>query len=80
MFGWRKQSETIPVGTQFRRIVPSKGAEVAQVVAIGADRSGIPHVRFRLRLERTGGPAILASERTLSLSAFKALFPERLTH
>ncbi|HET8729342.1 MAG TPA: hypothetical protein VFO41_17710 [Alphaproteobacteria bacterium] len=80
MFAWRKRNETISAGAQFRRTMPSKASEIAQVVAVSSDRTGIPHVRFRLRVERPDRPAVQSAERTLSLAAFKQLFPERLAH
>lgn len=67
------------MGDVFRRIRPSKAAEIAEIVAVWPDRSGIPHVRFRLQVVRQGRAVPEADERTLSLAAFRQLFPERMS-
>lgn len=79
MFGWRTPPETVDVGDVFRRIRPSKTAEIAEIVSIWPDRTGIPHVRFRLQIVRQGRALPETDERTLSLAAFRQLFPERMS-
>ncbi|MEO3431795.1 hypothetical protein [Inquilinus sp. CAU 1745] len=48
-------------------------------MSVWPDRTGIPHVRFRLQIVRQGRALPETDERTLSLAAFRQLFPERMS-
>ena len=75
---WRKRPEAVEAGHLYRRIRSGRVEETARVMSISSDRAGIPHVRFLLmfgRPDRRGEPA---EERTLALSAFMELYPERV--
>ena len=77
MFGRRASPLGVANGDVFRRTNGIRVFETAEVVCVSDDRTGIPHVRFRLRVGRADSPMIQAEERTLALSAFLQHFPER---
>jgi len=65
----------IEEGALYRRFSRGQGVETARVIAVGPDLMGIPHVRFWVRHELSDASDDL---RTLALSAFTELFPERI--
>ncbi len=76
---WRRRPEPVEAGHLYRRVRSGRVEETAQVVSVASDRAGIPHVRFLLifgRPHRRGEPA---EERTLALSTFLELYPERVS-
>lgn len=77
MIGRRTSPPGVANGDVFRRTNGIRVFETAEVVCVSDDRTGIPHVRFKLRVGRADRPMVQAEERTLALSAFVQLFPER---
>lgn len=65
----------IEEGARYRRFARGQGVETAHVIAVCPDLMGIPHVRFWVHHELSDTPDDL---RTLALSAFAELFPERI--
>lgn len=68
--------ETVENGATY---LHQKGAmqERAQVLSIGNDCFGIPHVRYQLELKRgCNNPTIV--QRTLALASFRARYRERM--
>lgn len=51
--------------------------EKAEVLSVGSDRVGIPHVRFQLEVKR-GCNTPTVEQRTLALSSFRARYRDRL--
>ena len=69
----------IEVGAFYRRGVGGSMSEIAEVVAVGQDRMGIPHVRFNTYLMRGHYATPSTSEqRTLALESFCARYKERV--
>jgi hypothetical protein len=61
-------------GASFQRCRQNDIIETANVIRVACDPSGIPHVRFNLKIS---SPRCFAEEeRTLSLESFKRLYPE----
>jgi len=68
---------SVEIGASYRRSGPGTLVEVAQVIEVGPDKMGIPHVRFQLTSAR--GPGLpLIETRTLGLEAFQSRFKERI--
>ncbi len=67
----------IEEGSLFRRGIGGCLSEIAEVIDIGYDRMGIPHVRFNIHLVR-GSYAQNSEQRTLSLDCFCARYKERV--
>ena len=78
MLWQRKSFDDVSNGEVFRRTNANRLFETAEVMSVSSDRTGIPHVRYRLRVGRPDRPAIDADERTLALSAFLEQYPERV--
>lgn len=79
MFSWRKRVENVEIGETYRRKNNLGSSETAHVVSVWDDEVGIPHVRYH---RRVGGIEKRASEiddRTLALTAFLQLYPQRAT-
>ncbi len=72
-----KQNYGIETGAMFRRGVGGSMTEIVEVVEVGQDRMGIPHVRFNAHLMRGSYEASGAEQRTLSLDSFSARYKER---
>jgi len=66
-------------GAFYRRGVGGSMIEVAEVVEIGRDRMGIPHVRFNSHLMRGAYAASASEQRTLALESFCARYRERVS-
>jgi len=73
-----RRSPAVPIGAVFRRIGPGQAREMAQVLSVAEDNAGIPHVRYRLRVERPDRDPVAPEDRTLSLGAFVERYPERV--
>ena len=66
----------VEIGHQFRhRRVGSSVVETARVVGLADDRSGIPHVRFMVLIERANR-TVEDGPRTLSLVSFLRYYNE----
>ena len=71
------QDQHIEVGAMYRRDGAGSCVEIAQVLEVGADRMGIPHVRYQLNVYRGNGTPRIET-RTLSLEAFFSHFQQRI--
>ncbi len=68
---------TLQEGARFRRSTGGMMTETAEVLEVGRDKMGIPHVRFQLYVA-CGSTGSAAEQRTLSLDTFYARYRERL--
>lgn len=68
---------SIEEGGRYRRNASSVMKETAEVIEIGEDKMGIPHVRFQLYVA-CGNSGALVEQRTLSLDAFYSRYRERV--
>lgn len=65
-------------GALYRRGMGGSMSEIAEVIEVGHDRMGIPHVRFNTHLVRGGYDAQNSEQRTLALDSFLSRYKERL--
>ena len=65
-------------GALFRRGMGGSMSEIAEVIEVGHDRMGIPHVRFHAHLMRGSYTAQNSEQRTLALESFCARYKERV--
>ena len=72
------KTNEIAEGAVFRRALAGSMSEIAEVVEIGQDRMGIPHVRFNAHLVRGSYAAASPEQRTLALESFCARYKERI--
>jgi len=72
------KSFAIEEGAVYRRGMGGALSEVAEVVEVGRDRMGIPHVRYNMHLMRGNYVASSAEMRTLALDTFYARYRERV--
>lgn len=68
---------SVEEGSIFRRGMGGCLSEIAEVIDVGYDRLGIPHVRFKSHLVR-GSYAQNSEQRTLSLDCFCSRYKERV--
>jgi len=74
-----KNHNGIEVGSLYRRGVGGSMSEIAEVVAVGFDRMGIPHIRFNTHLMRGNYATTSTTEqRTLAVESFCARYKERV--
>ncbi|WP_207478852.1 hypothetical protein [Arenibaculum pallidiluteum] len=69
-----KENDAVAEGQIYRRYRPGQ-TETARVISIRPDEAGIPHVRYALQFDR---PDTTEELRTLALTSFSQLFPERV--
>lgn len=69
-------AEPIESGTVFRACYGPM-EEKAEVLSVGNDGAGIPHVRFQLEVKR-GSSTPSVEQRTLALDSFRARYRERV--
>ena len=67
----------IKEGARYRRSAGGSVTETAEVIEIGQDKMGIPHVRFQLRVA-CGSTGAALEQRTLALDTFYSRYRERL--
>jgi len=68
---------SVEEGAKYRRAAGGSMVETAEVLEVGRDKMGIPHVRFYLRVAcGTTGAAL--EQRTLALDTFYARYRERV--
>ena len=77
MFAWRKRVKPVEIGEKYSRQSTIGGKETAEVVSVWEDEGGIPHVRFQRRQGAPDKSQIEVDDRTLALSAFVQLYPQR---
>jgi hypothetical protein len=73
-----KGDHEIAQGELFRRGMGGAMSEVAEVLEVGHDRMGIPHVRFYTHFMRGSYVAPNSEQRTLALDSFCARYKERI--
>jgi hypothetical protein len=73
-----KSPTGVEEGAVFRRGLGGAMIEIAEVVEVGRDRMGIPHVRFNAHLMRGSYKASASEQRTLALESFCTRFKERI--
>lgn len=76
--GSPKATQGIVEGAFYRRSVGGAMSEIAEVVEIGQDRMGIPHVRFKTHMMRGSYETSASEQRTLGLESFCARYKERV--
>jgi len=78
--GWLSKGEPrktdIALGAVFRKVRPDNFIETAKVLALTADRFGIPHVRFDVSFESPSHRRQAEGVRMLSVETFTEHFPE----
>ncbi len=75
MFEWRKPKiRPVTEGTIYQRLHKNNLMEEAEVLWIGEDSFGIPHVRFNVRFKGLDHPSTHEGTRTLALSIFAEQF------
>jgi hypothetical protein len=67
----------IEEGARYRRATGGIMTETAEVLEVGRDKMGIPHVRFQLYVA-CGNTGAAMEQRTLSLDSFHARYRERV--
>lgn len=77
IYAFPKGNDTVEQGAYYRRGFGGSMSEIAEVLDVGQDRMGIPHVRFNRHLVR-GNYSENTEERTLSLDSFCARYKERV--
>lgn len=73
-----KRNYGIEEGALYRRGVGGAMTEIAEVIDVGLDRLGIPHVRYNTHLMRGHYKASAPEQRTLALESFCARYKERV--
>ncbi len=71
-----QNQETITLGAIFRAAF-GLIEEKAEVLSIGNDRVGIPHVKYQLEVKR-GSSMPCSEQRTLALECFRDRYRERV--
>ena len=71
--------EYVKPGTTFRRTHADKMVETAEVVSIGNDSYGIPHVQFQVSFWRPHRNFFDGGMRMLALRSFADRYTERVT-
>ena len=71
-------AEQVQPGVTFRVVHPNHLIETAEVLSIGADRYGIPHVQYQVRFQRSNRSVFEESQRMLALSSFADRYRERM--
>jgi hypothetical protein len=74
-FRRRPKPVAIERGAVFRARRANRVVEIAEVIDAGQSLEGVPHIRFRLSLQRPGGSQpVVQGERTLALPSFADRF------
>ena len=68
-------ADRIKVGSTYRHAGPGDIIETAKVIDVGPDPMGIPHVVYRVEIER-GQQRQCVERRTLNLQSFSERFSE----
>ena len=66
----RTHVASVETGSVFRLVCSSRMVEIATVLDRFEDYDGIPHVRYRLKLETPGGQSISEDTRVLAMRVF----------
>ncbi|MEE2997215.1 MAG: hypothetical protein VX700_08720 [Pseudomonadota bacterium] len=73
-----KKLEYLRAGSVFRRVQGDGLVETAEVLSVGTDSHGIPHVRFKVIFGRNYRPQFDSGERMLALKTFAKQYTERV--
>ncbi|MDR3424181.1 MAG: hypothetical protein P4M13_03760 [Alphaproteobacteria bacterium] len=68
----------IEEGAFYKRSIGGSMSEIAEVVDVGRDRMGIPHVRFNTHMMRGKYATPDCEQRTLALDSFCSRYKERV--
>ena len=71
MFGTSRQPEPLSPGTRFRRQIDGVVTELAEVLWVNDEPTGIPHVHYLVQFDRGDTRRAATERRTLSLAAFR---------
>ncbi|CAN0526160.1 unnamed protein product [Laminaria digitata] len=79
-FFFRKGSkaEDVRAGSTYRRVHRDRMVETAQVLSVGNDSYGIPHVRFQVSFRRPNQSRFDGGGRMLALKPFTDQYRERV--
>lgn len=79
MFSGRTENvDYVQPGTAFRRVHDDELVETAEVESVGADRYGIPHVKFKVIFSRTNRFSYEEGTRMLALRSFIDRYKEQV--
>lgn len=71
--------EYVRAGSTFQRVHRDRMVEIAQVLSVGADSYGIPHVRFQVSFRRPNQSQFDGGGRMLALKSFADQYRERVS-
>lgn len=71
--------EYVRPGSTFRRVHRDSMVETAQVLSVGTDSYGIPHVRFQVSFSRPNRNKFDGGARMLALKSFADQYRERVS-
>lgn len=71
--------EYVRPGSTFKRVHRDKMVETAQVLSVGTDAYGIPHVRFQVSFRRPDRNKFDGGARMLALKSFADQYRERVS-
>lgn len=69
--------DSVRPGATFQRRCSGHGTETATVLDVASDHMGIPHVRYRLCIERAQCRRFDAGLRVIALESFLRHFPQQ---
>lgn len=72
------QLEYVRPGAVYRRLRPDRASEIAEILAVYADPSGIPHFRYNVMIASAHGPTVREGPRVLAAKIFLDQYGERL--
>jgi hypothetical protein len=78
LFGRTKVVDYVQPGTAFRRVHDDELIETAEVEYVGADRYGIPHVKFKVIFSRANRFSYEEGTRMLALRSFIDRYKEQV--
>jgi hypothetical protein len=78
-FRRRRSLEHVRAGSTFQRVHRDRMVETAQVLSVGADSYGIPHVRFQVSFRRPNQSRFDGGGRMLALQSFADQYRERVS-
>jgi hypothetical protein len=69
--------DSVRPGATFQRRAGARGTDTATVLDVASDQMGIPHVRYRLSIERAQCRRFDAGLRVIALDSFLRHFPKQ---
>ena len=77
LFKFDRKAPDVREGSVFRHTGPGSRVETAEVVHVGPDWMGIPHVRYKVRMEKCRVRYTeIEARRILNLDSFTTYFSE----